>query len=188
LAPLYERLKARALDSKVVQTDDTPVKVLDPELPKTRTGRIWLMWGLGPRCTTTPTRKREAGRFLKHYRGYLQADAYAGYDHYEKPERGLIEVGCMAHARRKYFEARTSNLPCVAPALGYIGLLYRIERTACGWSPAERLALRQRCAVPVLEELRAIRSGAAERAAEESRGHGDRIHAVELESAAPLRG
>ena len=158
LAPLYERLKTRALDSKVVQTDDTPVKVLDPELPKTRTGRIWTYVGEGATVYDyTPTRKREGPeRFLKQYRGYLQADAYAGYDHlYEKPERGLIEVGCMAHARRKYFEARTSNLPCVAPALGYIGLLYRIERTARGWSPAERLALRQRCAVPVLEELHA---------------------------------
>ena len=41
LDPLYERAKKLVLASKVVQTDDTPVKVLDPTLPKTRTGRIW---------------------------------------------------------------------------------------------------------------------------------------------------
>ena len=157
LAPLYERLKARALDSKVVQTDDTPVKVLDPELPKTRTGRIWTYVGAGATVYDyTPTRKREGPeRFLKDYRGYLQADAYAGYDQlYKKAERGLVEVGCFAHARRKYFEARSSNLACVAPALGYISLLYRIERKAHEWTSAERLALRRRCAMPVLIELR----------------------------------
>jgi hypothetical protein len=100
LAPLYERLKRQALGSKVVQTDDTPVMVLDPELPKTRTGRIWTY--VGAEATVydyTPTRKRDGPeRFLKDYRGYLQADAYAGYDQlYVKPERGLVEVGCMAH-------------------------------------------------------------------------------------------
>lgn len=158
LAPLHERLKAQALNSKVVQTDDTPVAVLDPQLPKTRTGRIWTY--VGEKATAydyTPTRKRDGPeRFLKDYRGYLQADAYAGYDQlYAKPERGVVEVGCFAHARRKYYEARSSNLPCVAPALAYIGLLYRIERKARGWSGGERLALRQRCAVPVLGELQA---------------------------------
>jgi hypothetical protein len=155
LAPLYERLKRQALGSKVVQTDDTPVMVLDPELPKTRTGRIWTY--VGAEATVydyTPTWKRDGPeRFLKDHRGYLQADAYAGYDQlYVKPERGLVEVGCMAHARRKFYEARSSNLPCVSPALAYIGLLYRIERRARGLSAAERLALRQRWAVPVLEE------------------------------------
>ncbi len=158
LAPLYERLKKQALGSKVVQTDDTPVMVLDPELPKTRTGRIWTY--VGAEATVydyTPTRKRDGPeRFLKDYRGYLQADAYAGYDQlYVKPERGLVEVGCMAHTRRKFYEARSSNLPCVSPALAYIGLLYRIERRARGLSADGRLALRQRWAVPVLEELRA---------------------------------
>lgn len=73
LAPLYERLKALALNSKVVQTDDTPVMVLDPGLPKTRTGRIWTY--VGEQATVydyTPRRKREGPElFLKQYRGYL---------------------------------------------------------------------------------------------------------------------
>ena len=158
LTPLYERLKEQALDSKVVQTDDTTVAVLDRKLTKTRTGRIWTY--VGSEATVydyTPTRKRAGPEeFLKDYRGYLQADAYAGYDQlFKEPDRGLVEVGCFAHARRKFFETRSSNLPCVAPALGYIGLLYRIERKAREWTTAERLELRERCAAPVLEELRA---------------------------------
>ena len=158
LAPLYNRLKRQALDSKVVQTDDTPVSVLDRKLPKTRTGRFWTY--VGAEATVydyTPTRKRAGPEeFLKEYRGYLQADAYAGYDRlYAEPERGVVEVGCFAHARRKFYEARSSNLPCVAPALGYIGLLYRIERKARDWTSAKRLRLRERCAAPVLTEFRA---------------------------------
>jgi transposase len=158
LEPLYERLKQQALASKVVQTDDTPVAVLDRTRPKTRTGRIWTY--VGSEATVydyTPTRKRAGPEeFLKDYRGYLQADAYPGYDRlYSEPERGVVEVGCFAHARRKFFEARSSNLPCVAPALGYIGLLYRIERKARDSASAERLELRERYAAPVLAELRA---------------------------------
>jgi transposase len=160
LAPLYERLKARALDSKVVQTDDTPVRVLDPDLPKTRTGRIWTYVGDREHAATvydyTPTRKREGPElFLKQYRGYLQADAYGGYDAlYKQPERGLVEVACMAHSRRKFYEARSSDLQGATTALAYIGLLYKIEHRAKQVGREERYALRQRLAVPVLEHFK----------------------------------
>jgi len=157
LAPLYERLKARALDSKVVQTDDTPVKVLDRSLPKTRQGRIWTYVGEQATVYDYTASRARAGpeRFLKKYRGYLQADAYAGYDQlYKEQGRGLVEVACWAHARRKWYEARSSDLDGATLALGYIGLLYKIERRARGRTSDERLALRQRLAVPVLEHFK----------------------------------
>jgi len=69
-------------------------------------------------------------------------------------KRGLVGVGCFAHSRRHQYESLSSNIPTPAPALCYIGLLYRIERKARGWSAAERLDLRQRCAMPVLAELK----------------------------------
>ncbi|MBM3747751.1 MAG: IS66 family transposase [Acidobacteria bacterium] len=157
LAPLYERLKAQALATPVVQTDDTPVAVLDPELPKTRTGRIWTyVGGSATVYDYTPTRQREGPeRFLKEYHGYLQADAYSGYDQlYVQPGRGLVEVACWAHARRKFYEARSSALTSAMTALAYIGLLYKLERQARALESAERLAWRQRYAVPLLEEFR----------------------------------
>ena len=157
LEPLYERLRTAALASKVVQTDDTPVKVLDPELTKTRTGRIWTYVGEGATVYDyTPTRKGEGPeQFLKDYRGYLQADAYGGYDAlYKKPERGLVEVACWAHARRKFYEARSSDLPGATLALAYIGLLYKIERRARDLGCEDRFAMRQRCAVPVLDHFK----------------------------------
>jgi transposase len=160
LTPLYDRLQVQVLGSKVVGTDDTPVAVLDRSLPKTRTGRIWTYVGDGEHPATvydyTGTRKREGPEaFLEDYRGYLQADAYAGYDRlYTEPDRGIVEVGCWAHARRKMYDSRTSDLARAAVALAYVGILYKVERKARQWSAGDRYALRQRMAVPVLEEFR----------------------------------
>jgi transposase len=104
LAPLYERLKAFVLSSKVTGTDDTPVRVLDKRLPGTsRTGRFWPYVGdrdhPGVVFDYTPTRERAGPeKFLEDFQGYLQADAYVAYDSFfTDPERGLVEVACWAH-------------------------------------------------------------------------------------------
>jgi transposase len=99
LKPLYASMKEVLFQSKVIGTDDTSVKVLDVELPFARTGRIWPYLGDSDHPVIlydyTPTRERAGPEeFLKGYRGYLQADAYGGYDAFFKdPARGLIEVG-----------------------------------------------------------------------------------------------
>jgi transposase len=134
--PLYELMKQRVLGSKAIQTDDTPVSVLDPDLPRTRTGRIWTYVGDDAHPYTvydyTPTRSRDGPEeFLKAFRGYLQADAYSGYDHfYEEPERGIEEVAGWAHARRRFFEAPSSDLMRSTVMLAYIRLLYDVEGEA----------------------------------------------------------
>jgi len=112
LEPLYERLKQFVLASKVVGTDDTPVKVLDRRLPHTRKGRFWPYVGDRDHpavvydYTATPERAGPE-RFLAGYKGYLRADAYVAYDSFfTNPDRGLVEVGCWAHARRHIYQAR----------------------------------------------------------------------------------
>jgi transposase len=100
LNPLYGALKEVLFQSKVIGTDDTGVKVLDEQLPFARTGRIWPYCGDKDHPVIlydyTATRERAGPEeFLKGYRGYLQADAYGGYDAFFKdPARGLVEVGC----------------------------------------------------------------------------------------------
>ena len=111
LKPLYGSAKQVLFQSKVIGTDDTGVKVLDVKLPFARTGRIWPYCGDQDHPVIvydyTATRERAGPEeFLKGYRGYLQADAYGGYDAFFKdPARGLIEVGCWAHARRYYLQS-----------------------------------------------------------------------------------
>jgi transposase len=161
--PLYELMKQRVLSSKVVQTDDTPVPVLDPELPRTRTGRIWTYVGDPDHPYTvydyTPSRSRDGpDEFLKEFRGYLQADAYSGYDEiYKDAKRGVTEVACMAHARRKYFEAQSSDIMRSMVVLAYIHLLYDVEREARDGrlDAAGRQALRQARSLPLLKDLKA---------------------------------
>jgi len=162
VSPLYELMKQQVLGSKALQTDDTPVPVLDPALPRTRTGRIWTYVGDDGHPYTvydyTPNRSRDGPEaFLQEFRGYLQADAYSGYDHfYEDELRGIVEVACWAHVRRKFFDAQSSDLMRSTVMHAYIRLLYDIEREARDRkldSPARR-ALRQAKAKPILEDMR----------------------------------
>jgi transposase len=163
VTPLFDLMKERALSSKVVQTDDTPVPVLDPELPHTRTGRIWTYVGDAAHPYTvydyTPNRSRAGpDEFLKDFHGYLQADAYSGYDEiYKDAERGVTEVACMAHARRKFFEAQSSDIMRSMVMLAYLHLLYEVEREARagGLNAPQRLALRQARSQPILADMKA---------------------------------
>jgi len=162
VSPLYELMKERVLASKAVQTDDTPVPVLDPDLPRTRTGRIWTYVGDDEHPYTvydyTPNRSRDGPEeFLKEFRGYLQADAYSGYDHfYKEPERGIDEVACWAHARRRFYEAQSSDLMRSTVMLAYIRLLYDVEREAREQKlkGEARRVLRQEKSKPILDDIR----------------------------------
>jgi hypothetical protein len=100
--------------SKVIWTDDTPIRVQDRTLEKRcRTGRIWVYRGdTGHPFIVyhyTPSRKRDGPvEFLRNYTGYLQADAFAGYD-CMYVGGAVKEVACFAHARRKFVNAMDTN-------------------------------------------------------------------------------
>ena len=159
LQPLYASAKGVLFQSKVIGTDDTSVKVLDEKLPFARTGRIWPYYGDKDHPVIlydyTATRERAGPEeFLKGYRGHLQADAYGGYDAFFKdPARGLIEVGCWAHARRYFHKALESDPARMGPALLLIAQLYRVEKQARELVAEERLGLRQRQSRPILDKL-----------------------------------
>jgi transposase len=161
LGPLFEEMKRRVLSSKAVQTDDTPVAVLDPTLPRTRVGRIWTYVGDDAHPYTvydyTPNRSRDGpDEFLRDFSGFLQADAYSGYDGiYKDPGRDVTEVGCWAHARRRFYEAQTSDLMRAMVMLAYIRLLYDVEREARDLKldgPGRR-ALRREKSLPILADI-----------------------------------
>lgn len=161
LAPLYDLMQRRVLASRVIHTDDTPVPVLDASLPHTRTGRFWAYLGdvRNPYVVYdyTPSRKRDGpAEFLRGYRGYLQADAFGGYDGIYTGSRGAIqEVGCWAHVRRKFFDAKSTGPRLAHEALARIGELYAVEREAQrrALAPDEIRALRQSESLPRLAAL-----------------------------------
>src|SRR5262249_5650281 len=98
----------------------------------------------------TPRRTRDGPEeFLKEFRGYLQADAFSGYDRLCAGPH-VIEVACWAHVRRKFFESRTSAPVQAHAALTRIRQLYAVEHAATELSAEERRALRQRDSIPLL--------------------------------------
>lgn len=163
VTPLVNLMQEQALQSKALQTDDTPVAVLDPTLPRTKTGRIWTYVGDAAHPYTvydyTPDRSRAGpDQFLQPFTGFLQADAYAGYDAlYRDPARGVTEVACWAHSRRRIFEARDADPMRAMILLAYIRLLYDVEREARdrALDAAGRWALRQERSVPILADIEA---------------------------------
>ncbi|HEY9680008.1 MAG TPA: IS66 family transposase [Oculatellaceae cyanobacterium] len=159
MTPVFDQMMHEIKKSKVIWTDDTPVRVLDRELKKrTKTGRIWVYRGDDehPYIAFRFTNSRERAGPLEHlenFRGFLQADAFAGYDAIFVGG-GVTEVACLAHARRKFVDAMNSSQSAAAEILLLIQKLYDMERTCKDSSDAERLNARQEFSVPLLAELK----------------------------------
>ena len=134
LDPLYRLMVEDVLASKVVHTDDTVVPVQDKTRTKTRQGRAWVYVGDHHHPHTvfdyTPNRSRDGPlTFLESFTGYLQADAYSGYDALYTTGR-VVEVACWAHTRRKFHESRETDPARAHAAMAMIRLLYQVEEEA----------------------------------------------------------
>jgi len=167
LRPLWELLHARVPQSRVIQTDDTPVRVQTQVGAAAHQGRLWVPVGdTGHQYRVyrySPNREGQWPRtFLAGYAGCLQADAYAGYDALFATG-AVLEVGCWAHARRKFFEAQKTGAEGALYALGVVRQLYAVEREAAEQADKQelsrpefaalRLRLRQEKSVPLLKSL-----------------------------------
>jgi len=159
LAPLAELQKTRVLGSPVIWTDDTYVIALGGDKPGSTKARFWAYIGDAQHPYSvydfTMSRKRDGpASFLAKFQGYLQADAYGGYDGIFTGSNGtIVEVACWAHARRKFYDAR-ANAPREAnQVLEWLRQLYDIEDRAQNLAPLERQALRQRESVPLLDRI-----------------------------------
>jgi transposase len=172
LQPLVDALKDHVLQCAVVHADETPVAMLAPGTGKTHRAYLWA-YAAGAfeslRAVVydfTPSRSGEhARRFLgrmadgqgnsaenKGWRGSLVCDDYSGYK--ALFAQGVIEAGCMAHARRKFIELHEANKSTIAAAaIDLMGQLYGIERELKTLTPDERLRQRQQRAAPIAKTL-----------------------------------
>ena len=156
LEPIVLELRRQVLKSDYLQTDDTSVVILDPDVGDGRfKGHFWTY--LDPLSKqvvfdVTPTREREGPeQFLREFRGCLQADAYTGYDQlYRGGQR--VEVACWAHARRYFHESLESDKRA-AIVLELIQKLYQVEKQARDLAPEQRLAVRREQALPILAQI-----------------------------------
>jgi transposase len=165
LEPIYAEIGRAVVASPVVHTDDTPVTVAQAENGRTMQGRVWVYADHENRIwyDFTPTRNRDGPRrVLGDFKGYLQADAYGGYDQLYVPD-GATEVACWAHARRKFVDAQSSDPALAEEILERIGKLYGVERDVKARAEAEQraptadefLQARRESSVTQLEAIRA---------------------------------
>jgi transposase len=171
LAALRAPLIAHVLAAPRVHSDDTTMPLAEKGRGSTKTARVWGYLGAGaregpeggwvehpPAVVFEFTGSREAAhplRFLKDYSGYLQVDAYSGYDALINTGR-VIEVGCLAHCRRKFFEiAKIQKTPgLAAEAVAWIAKLYEIESRIKESPPDQKLRVRQTESVPLLADFK----------------------------------
>jgi transposase len=160
LEPLAALMKQRLLASHWLGADDTPVRLLDPTHPEgIRLARFWLFRGPDPAPYNVfafhESRSRDGPReFLGDYQGCLKVDAYGVEGGVYLGNSRMHASCCLAHARRKFDEAKSSHPRLAAEALGFFQQLYDLEDRARELSAETRQALRQSEAAPLLEKLR----------------------------------
>lgn len=164
LEPLAKLEAKLVLESFLVQTDDTGLKVLDRGHPgNVKRGFLWVHVGDGRHCYVLYTPNKEyadepnpALEYLKLREGYIQADAFPGYDTvFAAPGSRAIEVGCWMHGRRYYVTALDAGELLAAYPLKLIKGMYKVERDATekGVSPEQRLEMRLERSGPLRNEL-----------------------------------
>jgi transposase len=159
LEPIAEQLRKEVLASPVVHTDDTPVTLAMPQASQggSRQGRVWVYLNPEGRhwYEFTESRKRDGpARVFADFNGYLQADAYGGYDQLFFPG-GATEVACWSHVRRKFVDAEATDPVLAKEAIDRIRALFQIEEAAKELSDAARAELRRAKARPLLTEFEA---------------------------------
>ena len=173
LMPLVEAVRTHVFAAERLHADDTTVPVLD--VGRTRTGRLWTYVrddrpfagassssaGADPPAAVyfySPDRRGEhPEEHLASWAGLMQADAYAGYDRLYAAGRKagpIVEAGCWAHARRKFFDlARLNKAPIAIEAVARIDALFAVERHINGRPPDERRQVRHERSRPRVEAL-----------------------------------
>lgn len=157
LEPIWKQVGAEVISSPVVFTDDTGVRALNADDKERKTARFWVYADKKGRCfyDFTESRRRDGPvSVLQDFKGFLQADAYAGYDCLYAPD-GAVEVACWAHARRKFVEAEETEPEIAKEAIDRIAYLYEVEKVCREKNVAsdELQAMRQKHSKPILKEL-----------------------------------
>lgn len=159
LEPIVDAQRDWIVKRNYLQADETPVQVMDPEVRgRTRRGFLWIYtipWAEVVFDFRTSRSRAGPSTFLSGFKGHLQTDCYAGYDEIVRL-RGIVRLGCWAHARRGFHKAKPFHPDACRLILGIIQKLYHIEREAkaSGLTPEMKVEIRKREAAPILQVLK----------------------------------
>lgn len=164
LQPLVDALKQEVLSHRVLHADETPVAMLKPGNGKTHRAYLWA-YCPGAfedlRAVVYDFCESRAGEHARQFlatgteqawQGHLVCDDYSAYK--ALFTQGIVEAGCMAHARRKLYELHVNHASVIAEAgLKFFSQLYDIEREVRELNADARLQIRQARAKPVAQGL-----------------------------------
>ena len=169
LEPLVEVMhRQELLTGDHLFSDDTTMPTLDPGTGKTKVGRIWVYTQKATMhhggitvYQYTPSREgKYPEAFLKGFKGYLQVDAYSGFNGLfaanEQGEMTCKELGCWAHVRRKFVDIVKVYPDSIAQEMvDRIGELYIIEKraTVADMSDWKRRCFRKKKSKPILKKI-----------------------------------
>lgn len=160
LDPLAQRLAELLRQRTILHADETPVRQLDPGSGKTHRAYLWAyrsnVLDTGPPIVVFDYQGSRSGaharNFLHDWQGALMVDDFGGYK--ALFTQGVTALGCLAHARRKFFDLNAAQPNAIAQeVLARIAALYEIEQRGRTMSIEHRTALRQSEAAPLLESL-----------------------------------
>jgi transposase len=164
LDPLYRVFHAKLLEQEIVLADETTLQVLrEPGRAAQTKSYLWLYrtGRVGIDVVLYDYRTGRGGehpeQFLSGFNGYLQTDGYSGY----AKVKGITQLGCWAHARRKYYEAMQVAPPAqraqtvAAEGLAFCNALFEVERRWKMATPEERYTARLAESKPILERFAA---------------------------------
>jgi transposase len=156
LRALFYRLRELVLSTDYIQVDESTIPVIDNKKRRAVKAYLWVVRSVMDNLVFFHYDKGSRAQkvvieLLHNYKGAVQTDGYDVYSIYEN-KKGVLLLGCWAHARRKYTEALTEDKAGAEYALEQIGLLYKVESMADDQNLdyAERAEIRQRLAYPIL--------------------------------------
>ena len=165
LQPIVDGIRRQVFSAEKIHGDDTTVPVLAPGLGRTKTGRLWVyvrddrpFSGTAPPAAAyfySPDRTAEhPAEHMATFTGFLQADAYAGYEALYSPARTkpgpIVEVACWAHCRRKIYDVwEATKSPVAKEAIDRIAAVYAIEAKA-RFAPADERVQHRAETAPLL--------------------------------------
>ena len=165
LKPLEELLRKEVRGGPYIQMDETPLQVMGEEgRLNTSKSYMWVSRGGPPEKPVVYYKYQETREaqyiedFLEDYRGFLQSDGYKGYDSALKENKNIVHVGCLAHVRRKFFDASKVSKKAGSAhiALKKIASIYHTENELKKQelTKEELLKRRQEEIEPLLEDFK----------------------------------
>ncbi len=156
LRAMYHRLREIVLASDYIQVDESTVPVIDNEKHRTVKAYLWVVRSVMDNLMFFHYDKGSRAQkvvieLLRNYQGAVQTDGYEAYSIYEH-KKGVLLLGCWAHARRKFTEAQKEDKAGAEYALEQIGMLYKVEAMASDQNldVEQRAELRKRLSYPIL--------------------------------------